>query len=423
MPCRREATKPYLTPDVAPKPRGRKKAGPDTGLGAKDEVSASADFKKKAKATRQPEKTTKRKAAATTSSPPAKRQKTAATNPTETKPTTSESIDTNLKTPKNTGLASQESSKPLFRTFPETPTRTTSKVSDNAMHKMDESDSDLEPQTMAVHGSSGRRFKAEINRLKSQIKNPKRVLFSNSSNRASKETHQYKDGFTTDNTKVNHVFDVPKGHMLISKADYSTLMRRTVTVNKMVMTFTASAGDIEDTKVDKNPALTYLLAEARSLSLGVQSLTNAVTKLPVTRKDNDAFIVQGSTQQDQAAPQTQAQGTKRPTRHIAGPQSALTNYLASHNISADQIRRDADRRRAAAARSREAQNSTLETMPLTMGNPFNVKVKEDKSTAAKEVAEHTKKLPVEKPGDDKDDTGADLSTPNKRIVIKVSKEA
>ncbi|KAK1977164.1 hypothetical protein LZ30DRAFT_601935 [Colletotrichum cereale] len=60
-------------------------------------------------------------------------------------------------------------------------------------------------------------------------------------------------------------------------------------------------------------------------------------------------------QQDQAAPQTQAQGTNRPARHISGPQSALTDYLASHNISANQIRRDADRRRAAAARSREAQ--------------------------------------------------------------------
>ncbi|KAK2062903.1 RNI-like protein [Colletotrichum caudatum] len=58
-------------------------------------------------------------------------------------------------------------------------------------------------------------------------------------------------------------------------------------------------------------------------------------------------------QQDQAAPQTQAQN--RPARHISGPQSALTDYLASHNISANQIRRNAVQRRAAAARSLEAQ--------------------------------------------------------------------
>ncbi|KZL81608.1 dna repair protein [Colletotrichum incanum] len=62
-----------------------------------------------------------------------------------------------------------------------------------------------------------------------------------------------------------------------------------------------------------------------------------------------------NSQQNQIAPQNQAQGTNRPARHISGPQSALTDYLASHNISANQIRRDADQRRAAAARSREAQ--------------------------------------------------------------------
>ncbi|KAK1599441.1 uncharacterized protein LY79DRAFT_665117 [Colletotrichum navitas] len=61
-------------------------------------------------------------------------------------------------------------------------------------------------------------------------------------------------------------------------------------------------------------------------------------------------------QQDQAAPQTQMQGANRPARHISGPQSALTDYLASHNISANQIRRNADQRRAAAARSLEAQD-------------------------------------------------------------------
>ncbi|OHF02788.1 hypothetical protein CORC01_01889 [Colletotrichum orchidophilum] len=56
----------------------------------------------------------------------------------------------------------------------------------------------------------------------------------------------------------------------------------------------------------------------------------------------------------QTAPQNQAQGTNRPGRHISGPQSALTDYLAAHNISANQIRRDADQRRAAAAAQNQA---------------------------------------------------------------------
>ncbi|GKT58483.1 DNA repair protein [Colletotrichum tofieldiae] len=75
------------------------------------------------------------------------------------------------------------------------------------------------------------------------------------------------------------------------------------------------------------------------------------------QNQNQAQSIQQNqtSQQDQAAPQNQAQGTNRPARHISGPQSALTDYLASHNISANQIRRDADQRRAAAARSREAQ--------------------------------------------------------------------
>ncbi|TQN75056.1 DNA repair protein rhp7 [Colletotrichum shisoi] len=61
-------------------------------------------------------------------------------------------------------------------------------------------------------------------------------------------------------------------------------------------------------------------------------------------------------QQDQVAPQDQAQGTNRRLRHISGPQSALTDYLATNNISASRIRLEADRRRAAAARSRQAQH-------------------------------------------------------------------
>lgn len=42
---------------------------------------------------------------------------------------------------------------------------------------------------------------------------------------------------------------------------------------------------------------------------------------------------------------------RRATRQIRGPQSALTDFLASHNISANQIREEADARRAAALAS------------------------------------------------------------------------
>lgn len=56
----------------------------------------------------------------------------------------------------------------------------------------------------------------------------------------------------------------------------------------------------------------------------------------------------------------------RPTRNITGPQSALTDFLASHNISARQIRDDADRRRQAVA-----QQTTSETndTPNANDNP------------------------------------------------------
>lgn len=43
----------------------------------------------------------------------------------------------------------------------------------------------------------------------------------------------------------------------------------------------------------------------------------------------------------------------RRNRGIRGPQSALTDFLASHNINANQIRLDADRRRQQALASRD----------------------------------------------------------------------
>ncbi|KAK1243952.1 hypothetical protein MKX08_002090 [Trichoderma sp. CBMAI-0020] len=48
----------------------------------------------------------------------------------------------------------------------------------------------------------------------------------------------------------------------------------------------------------------------------------------------------------------------RPSRNITGPQSALTDFLASHNISAAQIRADADRRRQQAGENGETAETT-----------------------------------------------------------------
>ncbi|CAG8979270.1 hypothetical protein HYALB_00010803, partial [Hymenoscyphus albidus] len=49
---------------------------------------------------------------------------------------------------------------------------------------------------------------------------------------------------------------------------------------------------------------------------------------------------------------------QRAVRQIRGPQSALTDFLASHNISAQQIRHDANARRAAALASEQAAAGT-----------------------------------------------------------------
>ncbi|KAK2033147.1 hypothetical protein LX32DRAFT_117200 [Colletotrichum zoysiae] len=255
----------------------RKKTGPEIGTEVKGAASASPDVDIKPKAT-------KRKIALKpTMSPPAKRQKTTDAKPTEneTKPTV-----TNPSTPKKTGVIPQEPSKPLFRTFPETP-KTPSKVKDNAMHKMDESDSDLEPQPMAVHTSSSRRLKAEIARLKSQIKKPKASMSDAITKNVVKEKQQHKAICSPDNARSGQDC---KGHILVDKEAYSNLMKRTVKVNKMVLTFTESVTNLDDTDIDKNTALIDLLAEARSLSFGVQALTSGMAKLPVAETESVAAV-------------------------------------------------------------------------------------------------------------------------------------
>ncbi|KAL0943665.1 DNA repair protein [Colletotrichum truncatum] len=91
--------------------------------------------------------------------------------------------------------------------------------------------------------------------------------------------------------------------------------------------------------------------------------------------------------QGQPAQQNQGPANNRPARHISGPQSALTDYLASHNISANQIRRDADRRRAAAAQSQQAQQDEddEEAGPSTGPNP------DSRNETAAEKAKRKKK--------------------------------
>lgn len=54
-------------------------------------------------------------------------------------------------------------------------------------------------------------------------------------------------------------------------------------------------------------------------------------------------------------------GQNRPGRSIRGPQSALTDFLASQNISAERIRQDADARRQAAAAAAAADNNNAAT--------------------------------------------------------------
>ncbi|KAK2608738.1 UV-damaged DNA-binding protein rad7 [Conoideocrella luteorostrata] len=66
--------------------------------------------------------------------------------------------------------------------------------------------------------------------------------------------------------------------------------------------------------------------------------------LLVLRKFHSAGGVQVPARRSRAQNQNQGESS-RPTRNITGPQSALTDFLASHNISARQIRDDAELRR------------------------------------------------------------------------------
>ncbi|OHW96139.1 hypothetical protein CSPAE12_05291 [Colletotrichum incanum] len=295
--------------DAACKLRTAKLTLPETKSTAKGRASISPAVKKTTEATQQPKKTGKRKVT-TTVSPPTKRQKI-----TETVTAIPESDTTKPTTPNMMAQAAQDHPvKPRFQMLPETPTSTIKKKAVEEVYEIQEGDSDHGPQSIAIHSSRNRQLKSKITRLKSQIaRAPKEPVAQNivdvddtpsktpkveATQKIAKKTAM-QDGepqmnkHAVANVKFCQVSRLPEDCILVSKADYSILMRRTVVVNKMVMTFTESANDVEDTNNNKkNPALTHLLAEARSLSFGVQSLTNAITKLPAKGDEDDISIAQ-----------------------------------------------------------------------------------------------------------------------------------
>ncbi|KAK6211703.1 hypothetical protein QIS74_10967 [Colletotrichum tabaci] len=313
---RKNPTKP--SSDASSTKSASKKAMPKAKVAPKAAPSSSPEVvKKKARATAKKSEeridpAPKRKIQASIS-PPAKRHKTSTANPTESNATASESDVFIPKTPQGTV-----------------------QTADKVVQEIQDGDSDQDPIPMAVYSSRTRRIKAEIARLKSQSstaadtspaaslytpdltpsKPPKIVL-------AKRDGHKAPSKETSKRSKANTVshpaaIDVPEGQMLVSKADYYILMRRTVTVNKMVMSFTESACDLEDTNDDKqDPALAYLLAEARSLAFGVQSLTNAITQLPVA-KEGEKNVLTG-----------QASGVKKAAAEKEGVPAAVEEQVAT----------------------------------------------------------------------------------------------
>ncbi|KFY42585.1 hypothetical protein V495_04439 [Pseudogymnoascus sp. VKM F-4514 (FW-929)] len=115
-------------------------------------------------------------------------------------------------------------------------------------------------------------------------------------------------------------------------------------------------------------------------------------------------------------------GPSRPSRRIQGPTSALTDFLASHNIDANRIRRDAEARRNAAQASWEAENNREEqagesstdflerpeSPPLTKAQKARIAARE--KAVAKAKASKTFKMAQREGADvsDSDDVDDDL---------------
>ncbi|GKT49524.1 uncharacterized protein ColSpa_09705 [Colletotrichum spaethianum] len=324
------------SPDASRKLRVAKKTTPEAKLTTKAHDSPSSDIKKKPKATQQPEKANKREIT-TTVLPPAKRQKISNTKPTEAQFGTSDFDATKSQTPKKTTLSAQkDSSKPRFQTLPETPTKVTKKKVDEPSCEIQEDSSESDPQPIVVHSGRTRRLQSEIARLKSQIARvpklrltkdfasadgtrgmpPKTTANPHAANKdAHQDKEQLRDEHTTTNDKLGRIPKVPEGYMLLTKTDHLTLVRRTDTVKRMAKSFMKSAGDVADTKGDKkNTSLICLLAEAHSLYFGIESLTNALTKLPVTKiHENDVSTEQASDARQVPLEERSLKTTEKPT--------------------------------------------------------------------------------------------------------------
>ncbi|KUJ07756.1 DNA repair protein-like protein Rad7 [Mollisia scopiformis] len=84
---------------------------------------------------------------------------------------------------------------------------------------------------------------------------------------------------------------------------------------------------------------------------------------------------------------------QRGARAIRGPQSALTDFLASHNISANQIRQDANARRAAALASQQnGEDESNAPSPVADPEPAKPRRKETKAQEAKRKKEEEKAI-------------------------------
>ncbi|RCI11759.1 hypothetical protein L249_7679 [Ophiocordyceps polyrhachis-furcata BCC 54312] len=95
-------------------------------------------------------------------------------------------------------------------------------------------------------------------------------------------------------------------------------------------------------------------------------------------------------------------------RNITGPQSALTDFLASHNISARQIRDDAERRRQEAAAQAAAQaQQNDEDASESIAEPVPAQRQRQEKVKAKKASNKRKKRDPDEDEDDDDDDYVD----------------
>ncbi|TFB04412.1 DNA repair protein rhp7 [Trichoderma ghanense] len=107
----------------------------------------------------------------------------------------------------------------------------------------------------------------------------------------------------------------------------------------------------------------------------------------------------------------------RPSRNITGPQSALTDFLASHNISAAQIRIEADRRRQQAGQGESTEENnvsevveTVETVSVTVeASSSTSRTTRGRNTAALDKIKASKAFKKRKKMADDDDDDDDIA--------------